>query len=121
MVRIAGIAGQPLELSWLAGVSIPGGVSIEVADFDTRVDLVAASDDSQVAVVLDVPTGALLLQERTGPNDKLEKLVDEIVVRRTAAGVREGSAVESSTGRILFERVNWPRQSSPGQSMSSDE
>jgi hypothetical protein len=110
-VRIAGISGAGIDLSWLAGLDVPAGVHVDMADAGDRFDLVVSRGEAHVAVVVDVASGDTIVEENEGAGPDLIALLDSIRRSRSAQGLRSAPPAPDETrspSPIVFEKVNWP-------------
>jgi len=113
MIRVVGVGGQAVELSWLQGVVLPRGVRVDVADTGTRIDVTAQLGVGTMSVVADVSTGVRVAEEVHQPSTELRALVDQLVRQRIEANPGRRSARITTqrskpVSRIMFEKLNWP-------------
>lgn len=109
-ITIVGIDGTELDLTWLQQIRVPPGVRVEVADVGYRIDLVVSSGAAHVALVVDVATGEVLVEERLNATADLEAVALHVASARKGARTGAGGAEpsEKSSPRILFRNINWP-------------
>ena len=110
-VRIVGISGAGADLSWLAGLTVPAGVRVDIADTGDRFDLVVSRGDTHAAAVVDAVSGDTIVEENEGAGPDLLALLDRIRRSRSSQQTKSASSASDEPGsraRIVFEKVNWP-------------
>lgn len=115
---MAGVGGAAIDLRWLADVTVPAGVRVDIADLGSRVDISVARGDAYASVVLDLHAAALLASQSQDADVEIRTLIEALTqhcLRARGSAMQAGvNPMQSSTGqhpRILFERVNWFRSS----------
>lgn len=123
-ITVAGVGGAAIDLRWLADVTVPTGIRVDIADLGSRVDITVARGEAYASVVLDLKTAALLASQRQDADVEVRALI-ELLTRHclrmrggaTQAGTNPTPPGAGQHPRVLFERVNWFRGSDePGHS-----
>lgn len=124
-IRVTVIGGVPAPLTWLAEVTIPPMVEVEVVDFGRRLDLIVTRNDEELSAVADLLTDERVIGGNSAEGSLLEGFAMGLVDARKRTYDMEASQIVRSDNDadaggeglplalpdyLAFGAVRWPSQ-----------